>query len=74
MKKTLIMVGTLCAGLMLTGCASDHVLHTNDGRTIVAQGKPKVDDDTGMITYKDVYGKEQQINRDSIKDMSEVGD
>ncbi|CAK6493793.1 putative lipoprotein YgdR [Pantoea sp. Nvir] len=73
MKKTAIAIGMLCAGLMLAGCANDHVLHTNDGRTIVAQGKPKVDDDTGMITYKDVYGKEQQINRDSIKDMSQVG-
>ncbi|HAT24666.1 MAG: YgdI/YgdR family lipoprotein [Pantoea sp.] len=73
MKKTVMAIGILSAGLMLAGCANDHVLHTNDGRTIVAQGKPQVDDDTGMITYKDVYGKEQQINRDSIKDMSQVG-
>lgn len=74
MKKTLTIIAMLSAGLMLAGCANDHVLHTNDGRTIVAQGKPQVDSDTGMITYKDVYGKEQQINRDAIKDMSEVGD
>lgn len=73
MKKTVMAIGILSAGLALAGCANDHVLHTNDGRTIVAQGKPKVDNDTGMITYKDVYGKEQQINRDSIKDMSQVG-
>lgn len=73
MKKTLMLVGTLSLGLMLAGCANDHVIHTNDGRTIVAQGKPMVDEDTGMITYKDVFGKEQQINRDTIKDMSEVG-
>lgn len=73
MKKSLMLIGTLTLGLTLAGCANDHVLHTNDGRTIVAQGKPKVDEDTGMITYKDVFGKEQQINRDSVKDMSEVG-
>ncbi|MCG7387351.1 MULTISPECIES: YgdI/YgdR family lipoprotein [Pantoea] len=73
MKKTLMLTGALSLSLLLAGCANDHILHTNDGRTIVTQGKPKVDDDTGMITYKDVYGKEQQINRDTIKDMSQVG-
>lgn len=74
MKKTLLVAGMLGLGVMLSGCANDHVMHTSDGRTIVAQGKPKVDSDTGMITYKDVFGKEQQINRNRIKDMSEVGD
>jgi len=36
------------------------------------QGKPKVDEDTGMITYKDIDGKEQQINRNQIKDMNSI--
>ena len=72
MKKTLLLVGTLSLGLLLAGCASDHVLHTNDGQTIVAQGKPVVDEDTGMITYKDIDGKEQQINRNQIKEMNSV--
>ncbi|QKJ86825.1 YgdI/YgdR family lipoprotein [Paramixta manurensis] len=73
MKKTIFAVSTLAIGLFLTGCANDHIMHTNDGRTIVTEGKPKVDDDTGMITYKDAFGKEQQINRSDIKDMSQVG-
>ncbi|ORM68648.1 YgdI/YgdR family lipoprotein [Pantoea rwandensis] len=72
MKKTLFLIGTFSLGLLLAGCASDHVLHTTDGQTIVAQGKPKVDEDTGMITYKDIDGKEQQINRNQIKDMNSV--
>lgn len=72
MKKTLLLVGTFSLGLLLAGCASDHVLHTNDGQTIVAQGKPVVDEDTGMITYKDIDGKEQQINRNQIKEMNSV--
>lgn len=72
MKKTLFLVGTFSLGLLLAGCASDHVLHTIDGQTIVVQGKPKVDDDTGMITYKDIDGKEQQINRNQIKDMNSI--
>lgn len=46
-------------------------MHTNDGRTIVADGKPKVDNDTGMISYKDANGVEQQINRADVKEMVE---
>ncbi len=49
------------------------IMHTNDGRTIVVEGKPQVDKDTGMITYTDASGKEQQINQSDIKDMSQVG-
>jgi hypothetical protein len=72
MKKTLFLVGTFSLGLLLAGCASDHVLHTTEGKSIVVQGKPVVDDDTGMITYKDIDGKEQQINRNQIKDMNSI--
>ncbi len=72
MKKNLFLIGTFSLGLLLAGCASDHVMHTNDGQTIVTEGKPVVDKDTGMITYKDIYGKEQQINQSQIKDMSSV--
>ncbi|MCE0490667.1 YgdI/YgdR family lipoprotein [Pantoea sp. Mb-10] len=72
MKKTLCFIATFSLGLALAGCASDHVLQTTDGKTIVAQGKPVVDEDTGMITYKDIDGKEQQINRNQIKEMNSV--
>ncbi|MEC4256523.1 MULTISPECIES: YgdI/YgdR family lipoprotein [Enterobacterales] len=72
MKKTLMLIGVLTSGLVLAGCADDHILHTHDGRTIVVEGKPQVDDDTGLITYKDIYGHEQQINRDQLTEMSTV--
>jgi len=39
----------------------------------VAAGKPKVDNDTGMISYKDANGNEQQINRSDVKEMVESG-
>ncbi|MBP2171039.1 hypothetical protein J2125_004231 [Erwinia toletana] len=73
-KKTLLAAATLTAGLFLAGCANDHVMHTNDGRTIVVSGKPEVDKDTGMISYTDEQGKQQQINRSEIKEMSEFDD
>ncbi|KOC91879.1 YgdI/YgdR family lipoprotein [Winslowiella iniecta] len=74
MKKTILTASAIAIGLFLSGCANDHIMHTNDGRTIVADGKPQVDSDTGMITYKDAQGKEQQINRSEVKEMSEFDD
>ncbi len=73
MKKMLILMSLLTSGLLLAGCTNDHILHTRDGHTLVVEGKPQVDEDTGLITYKDIYGHEQQINRDQIKDISSVG-
>ncbi len=74
MKKP-IAAAFVVSALMFTlvGCSSNYVLHTNDGRTLVAQGKPSVDDDTGMMVYKDSNGNKQQINRSDVKDMTEVG-
>lgn len=67
----------ISAGLMtlaLTACASsNYVMHTNDGRTIVTEGKPKTDEETGMIKYKDASGVQQQINRADVKEMMELG-
>ena len=44
-----------------------------DGKTIVTDGKPQVDEDTGLVSYKNAEtGKTEQINRDQVKDMSEL--
>jgi hypothetical protein len=46
---------------------------TTDGKTIVTDGKPEVDSDTGLVSYKNAEtGKTEQINRDQVKDMSEL--
>ncbi|WP_114194517.1 YgdI/YgdR family lipoprotein [Edaphovirga cremea] len=69
MKKIAAVFSALMLTFTLAACSSNYVMHTNDGRTIVADGKPKVDDDTGMISYTDAYGNEQQINRSEVKEM-----
>ncbi|NBF30731.1 YgdI/YgdR family lipoprotein, partial [Enterobacter hormaechei] len=50
----------------------NYVMHTNDGRSIVSEGKPTTDNDTGMISYKDANGNKQQINRTDVKEMKEI--
>lgn len=72
MKNKIAIIAIAMVALSLTACSSNYVLHTNDGRTIVAEGKPKVDEDTGMISYVDAYGHEQQINRDNLKELVEA--
>ncbi len=36
----------------VVGCSSNQSLKTTDGKTIVTDGKPQVDDDTGLVSYK----------------------
>ncbi|AGB83754.1 Uncharacterized lipoprotein ygdR precursor [Serratia rubidaea] len=72
MKKTAAVISALMLTFTLAACSSNYVMHTNDGRTIVADGKPQVDEDTGMISYKDANGVEQQINRADVKELAET--
>ncbi|WCG83978.1 YgdI/YgdR family lipoprotein [Pectobacterium sp. A5351] len=69
MKNKISIFAAIVMAFSLAACSSNYVMHTNDGRTIVAEGKPKVDDETGMISYTDAYGQQQQINRDNVKEM-----
>ncbi|CAO96967.1 YgdI/YgdR family lipoprotein [Erwinia tasmaniensis] len=57
----------------LSGCSSNQTIRTTDGRTIVTDGKPQIDSDTGLVSYKDAQtGRSEQINREQIKNMSEL--
>ncbi|MCH5465818.1 hypothetical protein ED28_12080 [[Pantoea] beijingensis] len=73
MKKLTAVLAVCAITFTLAACSSNYVMHTNDGRTIVADGKPMVDDETGMISYKDANGNKQQINRSDVKEMVEMG-
>ncbi|ATZ11385.1 YgdI/YgdR family lipoprotein [Erwinia amylovora] len=57
----------------VAGCSSNQTIRTTDGRVIVTDGKPQIDSDTGLVSYKDAQtGKSEQINRELIKNMSEL--
>lgn len=74
MKVTLLKTTFIAASLfMLAGCASNQSIQTTDGKTIITDGKPQVDDETGLVSYKNAEtGKTEQINREQIKNMSEL--
>jgi len=73
MKKlvfsTMVAIITLSA---LTGCTrTSYAIHTTDGRTIVSDGKPK-ESDAGMLGYTDANGVKQQLNKQEVKEISEL--
>ena len=73
MQKQLLIASLFAAATVFTvaGCSSNQAIKTTDGKTIVTDGKPQVDDDTGLVSYKNAEtGKTEQINRDQVKNMS----
>ncbi len=59
--------------MSLVGCVSNQAIKTTDGKTIVTDGKPQIDKDTGLVSYRNAEtGKTEQINRDQIANMSEL--
>ena len=70
-----LTVAILTAGALFTvaGCSSNQALKTTDGKTIITDGKPQVDEDTGLVSYKNAEtGKTEQINRDQVRSMGEL--
>lgn len=75
MKKTAAIISACMLTFALSACSGpNYVMHTNDGRSIVTDGKPQIDNDTGMISYKDANGNKQQINRTDVKEMVALED
>ena len=75
MQTQLLIASLFAAATVFTvaGCSSNQAIKTTDGKTIVTDGKPQVDDDTGLVSYKNAEtGKTEQINRDQVKNMSEL--
>ena len=75
MQKRIVITSILTAAALFTvaGCSSNQSVKTTDGRTIVTDGKPQVDDDTGLVSYKNAEtGQTEQINRDQVKSMNEL--
>ncbi len=71
MNKWAVAISAMGIVFAVSGCSSDYVMATKDGRMILTDGKPKVDDETGLISYEDQKGNKQQINRDEVSQIIE---
>ncbi len=65
-----LMLVAFCL-LSLTGCASEYIIATNDGKMITSSEKPVLDEDTDMLHYQDEEGRDQQIQKSEVKQMIE---
>lgn len=71
MKKWAALISAVGLAFAVSGCSSDYVMSTKDGRMILTDGKPEVDDDTGLVSYRDQEGNKMQINRDEVSQIIE---
>lgn len=71
MKKLIIatLFGALVAAL--SGCASDYVIATKEGQMLLTQGKPELDQETGMLSYINEEGHQRQLNNDRVSQIIE---
>ncbi|MCT4714887.1 YgdI/YgdR family lipoprotein [Enterobacteriaceae bacterium H18W14] len=75
MQNKILMASVFAAATLFTvaGCSSNQAVKTTDGKTIITDGKPQVDDETGLVSYKNAEtGQTEQINRDQVKSMGEL--
>lgn len=71
-NTTLLPVILIVSLSTLTGCShTSYAIHTTDGRTIISDGKPQRSD-TGLLGYTDANGTKLQINKNEVKEISEV--
>ncbi|MED5696636.1 YgdI/YgdR family lipoprotein [Enterobacter ludwigii] len=71
MKKWAVLISAVGLTFAVSGCSSDYVMATKDGRMILTDGKPEVDDYTGLVSYRDQSGNKMQINRDEVSQIIE---
>ncbi len=71
MKKWAVIISAVGLAFAVSGCSNDYVMSTKDGRMILTDGKPEVDDDTGLVSYRDREGNQMQINRDEVSQIIE---
>ena len=65
-----LMLVAFCL-LSLTGCASEYIIATNDGKMITTNEKPELDEETDMLHYQDEEGRDQQNQKSEVKQMIE---
>lgn len=69
--KWMLSIMALSVSMLVSGCSSDYVMATKDGKMIMTDGKPSIDKETGLVKYVDETGHEIQINSDEISSIVE---
>ena len=71
MKKWAVIISAVGLAFAVSGCSSDYVLATKDGRMILTDGTPAIDADTVLVSDHDQQGNAMHINRDAVSQIIE---
>ncbi|MEH6567283.1 MAG: YgdI/YgdR family lipoprotein [Halopseudomonas sp.] len=71
MKHAILVAFALLAAITMTACSSEYIISTTSGEMIATDGKPKLNDDTGMVEYEDADGRKAQIRQADVKSVIE---
>ncbi|KGT86429.1 lipoprotein [Erwinia typographi] len=69
--KYVLGAAALVLATLVSGCSSNYVMATRDGKMIMTKGKPEIDKETGLVKYTDRSGHELQINGDEVSSIVE---
>ncbi len=66
-----LLVTLVTAGLLAACGSTQYIISTKEGRMIPADGKPDLDEKTGMYTYKDSEGRKTTILKTDVVQIME---
>ncbi|KEQ19691.1 YgdI/YgdR family lipoprotein [Endozoicomonas numazuensis] len=65
-----LYLAAIAATVLLTGCASPHIITMKDGRTIATQDAPEMNDD-GFYEYETPEGSDASVNGSEVLEINE---
>jgi len=71
MSRSIRILVLACALSLLAACSSEYIISTSSGVMITTDGKPKLDEKTGMYTYRDSEGRKATIKKEEVKQIME---
>ncbi|MDN3919249.1 YgdI/YgdR family lipoprotein [Roseateles violae] len=71
-KKVTTLLSALAATVLLVACGStQYIISTKEGRMIAVDGKPDLDEKTGMYVYRDSEGRKATILKSDVVQIME---
>lgn len=69
--RFVFLASMLTVSALLSGCSSQYIVATNDGRLIETHSKPRLDSKTDMYTFEDSEGRDQSVPKGDVKQIME---
>lgn len=70
--KKFYMAIALGASVLLAGCSTPHTISLKDGSEIETADRPEYNEDSGFYEYETPAGVNKQLNKDEIKQITEM--